>query len=53
MVLREMMMYGALAIQEGQNPKLIEEKLSAFLREKGRKGKPEGKAEGGAARAAA
>jgi chemotaxis protein MotA len=31
MALREMMMYGALAIQEGQNPKLIEEKLSAFV----------------------
>jgi chemotaxis protein MotA len=34
MVLREMMMYGAIAIQEGQNPKLIEDKLSAFLQEK-------------------
>jgi chemotaxis protein MotA len=34
MVLREMMMHGAIAIQEGQNPKLIEEKLSAFLHEK-------------------
>ena len=34
MVLREMVMHGAIAIQEGQNPKLIEEKLSAFLQEK-------------------
>jgi chemotaxis protein MotA len=34
MVQAEMMMHGAIAIQEGQNPKLIEEKLSAFLQEK-------------------
>lgn len=45
MVLREMMMYGALAIQEGQNPKLIEEKLSAFIHDK--------KAKSGAAEGAA
>src|SRR5439155_26097331 len=53
MVLREMMMYGALAIQEAQNPKLIEEKLSAFLHEKGGNGKTECQADGSAARAAA
>jgi chemotaxis protein MotA len=34
MILREMMMHGAVAIQEGQNPKLIEERLAAFVREK-------------------
>lgn len=34
MALREMMMYGTLAIQEGQNPKIIEEKLAAFLTDK-------------------
>ena len=31
MALREMMMYGTLALQEGQNPKIIEEKLSAYV----------------------
>lgn len=53
MALREMMMYGALGIQEGQNPKLIEEKLSAFLHSKHKKGKPEAGASAGAPRAAA
>ena len=53
MVLREMMMHGALAIQEGQNPKLIEEKLSAFLPHKKSKGKDAAKPEAGASRAAA
>ena len=33
-VLCEMMLSGAIAIQEGQNPKLIEEKLSAFVHHK-------------------
>jgi chemotaxis protein MotA len=32
--LREMALQGAIAIQEGQNPKLIEEKLSAFVHQK-------------------
>jgi chemotaxis protein MotA len=53
MVLREMMMHGALAIQEGQNPKLIEEKLSAFLPHKKPKGKDAAKPEAKASRAAA
>ena len=52
MVLREMMMYGALAIQEGQNPKLIEEKLSAFLHGK-KRAKATKPAAGSAPRAAA
>ena len=52
MGLREMMMYGALAIQEGQNPKLIEEKLSAFLHGKSH-AKPAKPAAGSAPRAAA
>lgn len=34
MILREMAMHGAIAIQQGQNPKLIEEKLSAFVHER-------------------
>ena len=52
MAVREMMMYGALAIQEGQNPKLIEEKLSAFINEK-QKTKTEPKTAAAAPRAAA
>jgi chemotaxis protein MotA len=43
MLLREMMMHGAVAIQEGQNPKLIEERLSAFVHDKHGK-KDKGKA---------
>jgi chemotaxis protein MotA len=31
MVLREMIMHGAIAIQQGENPKLIEGKLSVFV----------------------
>jgi chemotaxis protein MotA len=37
MVVREICVYGALAIQEGQNPKLIEQKLLAFLHEQNEK----------------
>jgi chemotaxis protein MotA len=53
MVLREMMMQGAIAIQEGQNPKLIEEKLSAFLHEKRKAAEAAGSDKKGAERAAA
>lgn len=54
MALREMMMYGTLALQEGQNPKIIEEKLSAFLTHKPTSKTAKGPAEaGGAGRAAA
>jgi chemotaxis protein MotA len=42
MVLREMMLHGAVAIQEGQNPKLIEEKLAAFLHDSKPKKGPSG-----------
>lgn len=52
MALREMMMYGALSIQEGQNPKLIEEKLSAYLHGK-KHAKTARAAAGSAPRAAA
>ncbi len=52
MALREMMMYGALSIQEGQNPKLIEEKLSAFVHGRKVKAKSGAAAEGGARAAA-
>jgi chemotaxis protein MotA len=31
MILREMVMHGAIAIQQGENPKLIEGRLSCFL----------------------
>ncbi len=51
MILREMVIHGAIAIQEGQNPKLIEEKLSAFIHEK-QKAKPPAPAKG-ASKAAA
>ena len=51
MALREMMMHGTLAIQEGQNPKIIEEKLSAFLVEK--KAKPKAGEAAGPGKAAA
>ncbi|HEU4401934.1 MAG TPA: flagellar motor protein [Candidatus Polarisedimenticolia bacterium] len=44
MVVREMVMFGALAIQEGQNPKLIEDKLSSFLHDKKRSTGAGGKA---------
>jgi chemotaxis protein MotA len=53
MVLREMMMHGAIAIQEGQNPKLIEDKLSAFLQEKRKAAEDEDKGKKAAPRAAA
>lgn len=56
MAVRELMMYGTLAIQEGQNPKLIEEKLQAFLHGTGhkpKKGQGEASGPGGASRAAA
>ena len=53
MVLREMMMHGAIAIQEGQNPKLIEEKLSAFIHEKQKAAEPAQAAKKAAPRAAA
>jgi len=43
-VLCEMMLSGAIAIQEGQNPKLIEEKLSAFIHHKKAKDGPGPKA---------
>lgn len=47
-LLKEMMLQGAIAIQEGQNPKLIEEKLSVFVAEKkaakGDGGKPKARA---------
>jgi len=37
MVLREMIMHGAIAIQQGENPKLIEGKLSVFVHGHGEK----------------
>jgi chemotaxis protein MotA len=38
MVLREMIMHGAIAIQQGENPKLIENKLSVFVHGPGKHG---------------
>lgn len=49
MMLREMIMYGAIAIQQGENPKLIEGKLSVFVHGHG---KDHGE-EGGKTKAAA
>jgi chemotaxis protein MotA len=47
MILREMVMYGALAIQQGQNPKLIEGKLSVFCHRGAKKHAAAAKAGGG------
>ena len=41
MILREMIMHGAIAIQQGENPKLIEGKLSVFVHGHGKKHGPE------------
>jgi chemotaxis protein MotA len=41
MVLNEMIMHGAIAIQQGENPKLIEGKLSVFVHDHGKKHAPE------------
>ncbi|HEX6883025.1 MAG TPA: motility protein A, partial [Planctomycetota bacterium] len=37
MVRNEMIMHGAIAIQQGENPKLIEGKLSVFVHGHGKK----------------
>jgi flagellar motor component MotA len=37
MILREMIMHGAISIQQGENPKLIEGKLSVFVHDHGKK----------------
>jgi len=42
MILNEMIMHGAIAIQQGENPKLIEGKLSVFVHGHGKKHAPEG-----------
>jgi chemotaxis protein MotA len=41
MVRNELIMHGALAIQAGENPKLIESKLSVFVHDHGKKHAPE------------
>jgi chemotaxis protein MotA len=42
--LREMMLQGAIAMLEGDNPKLIEERLSAYLMELKQPDDPNGNA---------
>lgn len=53
MILREMALHGAIAIQQGQNPKLIEEKLSAFVHERKKQVAPGSEPGKAAAKAAA
>jgi chemotaxis protein MotA len=47
-LLKEVMIEGLLSIQAGENPRVIEEKLKAFLAPSLRKSLTEGEAEGDA-----
>ena len=42
MIMKEMCLEGVVAVSTGENPRLIEEKLTSFLSEKQRNGRPSG-----------